>query len=151
MNNIDIFYNSEIILRRKSLKIKYYIISMFILITILINFLIFYQYNSYLNLKAIIVVENDNYYLKTLIDESQINDINKNTLIISNKKYKYKVKNMSEDYILDENYNKYYEVLLNAKIDKKLIINNNIIDISIKQSKTTFAKELIKKIKKGMK
>lgn len=151
MNNIDIFYNSEIILRRKSLKIKHYIISMFILITILINFLIFYQYNSYLNLKAIIVVENDNYYLKTLIDESQINDINKNTLIISNKKYKYKVKNMSEDYILDENYNKYYEVLLNAKIDEKLIINNNIIDISIKQSKTTFAKELIKKIKKGMK
>ena len=151
MNNIDIFNNSEIILRRKSLKIKYYIISMFILITILINFLIFYQYNPYLNLKAILVIENDNYYLKTLIDESQINDINKNTLIISNKKYKYKVKNISEDYILDENYNKYYEVLLNAKIDKKLIINNNIIDISIKQPKTTFAKELIKKIKKGMK
>lgn len=151
MNNIDIFNNSEIILRRKSLKIKYYIITMFILITILINFLIFYRYNPYLNLKAIIVVENNNYYLKTLALGTQINDINKNTLIISNKKYKYKVRNISEDYILDENYNKYYEVLLNAKIDKKLIINNNIIDISIKQSKTTFAKELIKKIKKGMK
>ena len=151
MNNIDIFYNSEIILRRKSLKIKYYIISMFILMTILINFLIFYRYNPYLNLKAIVIVEDNNYYLRTLTSESQINDINANTLIISNKKCKYEVKNISEDYILDENYNKYYEVLLDAKIDKKLIINNNIIDISIEQPKTTFAKELIKKIKKGMK
>lgn len=150
MNNIDIFYNSEIILRRKSLKIKYYIIIMFILITVLIIFLSIYSYNPYLNLKAIIVVEENNYYLRTLISEKEINDINANTLIINDKKHKYKVKNISEEYILDENYNKYYEVLLNAKIDKKLIINNNIIDINIEMPKTTFAREVIKKIKKGM-
>lgn len=150
MNNIDIFYNSEIILRRKSLKIKYYIIIMFILITVLIIFLSTYSYNPYLNLKAIVVVEENNYYLRTLISEKEINNINANTLIISDKKHKFKVKNISEEYILDENYNKYYEVLLNAKIDKKLIINNNIIDINIEMPKTTFAREVIKKIKKGM-
>lgn len=150
MNNIDIFYNSEIILRRKSFKIKYYIISMFILITILFMFLSCFKYNPYTKLKAIILKDDNDYYLRTLIDENQINDINSNTLIISNQKYKYKVKHISDEYILDEKYNKYYEVLLEAKIDSKLVINNNIIDINIERPKTTFLKQIIKEIRKGM-
>ena len=150
MNNIDMFYNSEIILRRKSFKIKYYIISMFTVIVVLFIFISSFKYHPYINLNAIIQKDNNGYYLRTLILEEQINNINTTSLIINGDKYKYKIKNISEEYILDEKYNKYYEVLLETKIDSKLVINNNIIDISIEQPKTTLLKQIIKKIKKGM-
>lgn len=151
MNNIDIFYNSETILRRKSFKIKCYIISIFILLIVLLLFISCFKYNPYLKLKAIVIKENNSYYLKTLVTQEQVNDINQNNLIINDKKYKYKIKNMSNEYILDEKYNKYYEVLLEAQIETKLVINNNIIDINIEKPKTTFLKQIIEKIKKGMK
>jgi len=92
MNNINIFYNGEIILRRKSFKIEYYIISMFILIAILFIFISCFKYNPYTNLKAIVQKDNDNYYLRTLVQEEQINYINTNTLVINDKKYKYEIK-----------------------------------------------------------
>lgn len=150
MNNIDIFYNSEIILRRKSFKIKYYIISMFILIISLLIFVSCFKYYPYINLKATLQIENNNYYLRTLVQPEQINDINQSTLIINGNKYKYEVKNISDEYVLDEKYNKYYEVLLESKMDSNLVINNNIIDINIQKPQTTFLKQIIKKIKKGI-
>ena len=148
MNNIDIFYNSEIILRRKSFKIKYYIISMISLLIGLLLFISLFKYNPYINLNAIIIKDNNSYYLKTLVELEQINNINQENLIINDKKYKYKVKNISENYILDEKYNKYYEVLLESNIDSKLVIGNNIIKVSIEMPKTTLLKQIIKRIKK---
>lgn len=123
---------------------------MFTFITILFIFLCCYQYHSYNNLKVKILKDGNDYYLKALILEENINNINNTYLIINNKKYKYKVKSISEDYLLDEKYNKYYEVLIESKIDSNLIINNNIIDASIEMPKTTFLKKQIEKIKKGM-
>ena len=148
MNDIDIFYNGEIIQRRKSFKIKYYIISITSLLIGLLIFISCFKYNPYINLNAMIIKENNTYYLKILVNPEQINDINQKHIIISNKKYKYKVKNISEDYILDEKYNRYYEVLLESNIDSKLIIDNNIINISIEMPKTTFLNQIIKRIKK---
>lgn len=150
MNNIDVFYNSEIILRRKSFKIKCYIISMIILLTGLLVFISCFKYNPYINLKAIVIKENNSYYLKTLVTQEQFNDINQNNLIINDKKYKYKIKHISDEYISDERYNKYYEILLETEIEENLVINNNIIDINIEKPKTTFLKQIIEKIKKGM-
>ena len=151
MNDIDIFYNSEIILRRSSFEIRFYIVSMFILLTVLLTFMSFFQYNPYITLKATVIKDDESYYLKTLVIEKQINDINQNSLIINNKKHKYKIKNISNQYILDEKYNKYYEVLIGVEIEERLIINNNIIDINIELDKTNYLKQIIKKIKKGMK
>ena len=123
---------------------------MFILIAVLLVFISCFKYYPYINLKAIVQVDNNNYHLRTLVEEDEINDINQNIIIINGNKYKYKVKNISEEYILDEKYNKYYEVILESKIDSKLVINNNIIDINIQKPQTTFLKQIIKKIKKGM-
>jgi len=148
MDNIDIFYNSEIILRRKSFKIKCYIISMTSLLIGLLVFISCFKYNPYINLNAIVIKENNSYYLKTLVNLKQINDINQKHIIISDKKYKYKIKKISENYILDEKYNRYYEVLLESNIDSKLIIDNNIINVSIEMPETTFLSQIIKRIKK---
>ena len=150
MDSIDVFYNSEIILKRKTLKIKYYTIFMFLFIGILLLFIVFFKYTPYINLKAILKVENDSYYLKTFIQEENFNYINQSFLIINDKSYKYKIKNINEGYILDEKYNKYYDVELEVKLNSSLIINNNIIDINLKKNKTTILNQIIKKIKKGM-
>ena len=150
MNNIDIFYNSEIIFRKQSFKIRYYIYFMLVLIIELIIFSCFFKYNSYNKFKAVILKNSNDYYLKILVAEEDLANINTNILIINNKEYIYKIKNISSDYVLDETFNKYYEVLLELKIEPKLVINNNIIDIKIKGIKTTFIKEVIKKIKRGM-
>jgi len=151
MNDIDIFYNSEIILKRKSFKIQYYIIFMSISIIIISLFLCFYKYQPYMYLQATVVKEDNSYYLKTYILEEKITDINSTYAIINGKRKKYEVKNISEHFILDEKNNKYYEIIISSEIDSKLIIDNNIVDINIELSKTTFVKKIIEKIKKGIK
>jgi len=151
MDNIDIFYNSEIILKRKSFKIQYYIIFMSISIIIISLFLCFYKYQPYMYLQATVVKEDNSYYLKTYILEEKITDINSTYAIINGKRKKYEVKNISEHFILDEKNNKYYEIIISSEIDSKLIIDNNIVDINIELSKTTFVKKIIEKIKKGIK
>lgn len=151
MDNINFLYNSEIILRRKSFKIKYYIIFMVLFIAILSIFLGFYKYHSYSNFKAVLLKDKNDYHLKILVNTENMNVINNKYLIINNLRYKYKIKNISDEYYLDEFYNKYYEVLIDTKIDSKLVINNNVIDISIELPKETFLKKLLTKIKKGLK
>lgn len=151
MDHIDIFNNSEIIIKRKSFSITTY--SIILLVGLIFTFLwfCFNTYYPYFNLKASVIKDEQGYYLKTLILEDDITKINNTVLIIDNKEYKYKIKKISEEYLIDENYNKYYEVLITSKINKQLQINNNVIDINIKLPKTTYMKNLLKQIKKGMK
>jgi len=151
MNSINAFYNSDVILQRKSFNIKIYIFFLMIFLTLLLAILLSISYHSYINLTAVLVKEQNSYHLRTLVLEEQIENINQKNLIINNKKNKYKIKNISEEFILDEKYNRYYEVVLETKIEQDLIINNNIINISIELPKETFFQKLIKKIKKGMK
>jgi len=151
MNSINAFYNSDVILQRKSFNIKIYIFFLMIFLTLLLAILLSISYHSYINLTAVLVKEQNSYHLRTLVLEEQIENINQENLIINNKKNKYKIKNISEEFILDEKYNRYYEVVLETKIEQDLIINNNIINISIELPKETFFQKLIKKIKKGMK
>lgn len=151
MDNINAFYNSDVILQRKSLNIKVYIFFLTCFLILLLILLSCISYHSYINLTAVLIKEQNSYYLRTLVLEEQIENINQKSLIISNKKSKYEIKNISEEFILDEKYNKYYEVILETEIEKNLIINNNILNISIELPKETFVQKLIKKIKKGMK
>ena len=122
MDSIDVFYNSEIILKRKKFEIKYYIIFMFLFIGILLLFIGFFKYTPYINLKAILKIEDNDYYLKTFIQEENFNYINQLSLIINNKSYKYRIKHINDGYILDEKYNKYYEGLRKDKGMIKFIV-----------------------------
>lgn len=151
MEHISVFDNSEIIMRRTNFKIIIYNTILFISLIIFVFLICFKNYHSYYNLKALVIKNEHEYYLKTLVLETDIDKINNTTLIIDNKEHKYKIKSISKEYLVDENYNKYYEVLLTCRIDKSLQINNNVIDINIKLPKTTYIKNLFKQMKKGMK
>lgn len=150
MDSINAFYNSDVILQRKSFNIKIYIFFLTFFLTSLLTVLLSIPYHSYINLTAVLIKEQNSYYLRTLVLEEQIENINQKKLIINNQKNKYKIKNISEEFILDEKYNRYYEVILETAIEQELIINNNIINISIELPKATFVQKIIKKIKKGM-
>lgn len=149
MEPIDIFYNSEIIIKRKQPKIIIYNIIILISLSLLLLFSCFYTYHPYLNLKASVVTNNQDYYLKVLISENDMDKLNNTNLLIKNKNYKYEIKEISSS-LLDANYNKYYEILIICNINKSLRINNNIININIKLPKTTYMKKLIQEFKKGM-
>ena len=73
-----------------------------------------------------------------------------NNLIFNDKKIKFKIKSLGNEYIIDNKSNKYYEVNLLFDLDYKYLINNNVIDIYFEEEKTTLYKEIKNKIKKGL-
>lgn len=145
MDDINIYYNSSVILERKTPKkiISWITILILLLIFILI-FGFFFEYTKYEKTVGI-VKENT---LITFIDPIKINKLNKK-IIIENKKYDYTINSISEDYTILENKN-YYEVILDVNLEDKYKINNNILEINIELEKTTLIKEIINFFKKGM-
>ncbi|MDD2392319.1 MAG: hypothetical protein PHU94_05245 [Bacilli bacterium] len=69
-------------------------------------------------------------------------------MVIDSKKYQYSIIEIKDGYYLDDNLNKYYEVIIYVDLDKQHLINNNIIDIGFVLNKTTLYQEL-KKLMKG--
>ena len=121
------------------------------MITLFITFIIFiakYEYTKKYYITGYIIIEDDNYYIKTYIKEEKINLIY-NDLIFNNNKVNFKVKSLGSEYIFDGN-NKYYEVNLEFKLDKKKNNNNNILNMYFKEKKTTLYKEIKRKLKKGL-
>ena len=114
-------------------------------ITILIIFivvsliLINTPFNTYKSFNGYIFEDNNNFYIKVLVDKSDFPINNKNTLYIKDKKYKYKVINIDKD-----------EYILDLKLDNNIKIDNNIVIVNIKKEKTTVFKILKNKLKKGL-
>ena len=64
-------------------------------------------------------------------------------LYIEGKRYEYEIVDIKE-------YDNYYELFIKCKVDKNLLINNNLLTLNFVKNKTTLMNEIIKKIKKGM-
>ena len=62
----------------------------------------------------------------------------------------FNIKYIEPVYYLDSNEQKYYEVVLNSKLQEDLKVENNPILMKFELPKTTLIKEVIKKIRKGM-
>lgn len=151
METIDVFYNSSLILERKRpLYILSYltIIIFVILLALLIS--IFYKYNPYKKYLGRVIITESDFYIKMQVEENEIPLLN-NNFIINNENYSYKITGISDIAYIGDNLKKYYEVTIESNIDDNLIIQNNIININLKLPKTTLFKELIKKVKKGLK
>ena len=143
MEEINAFSYSKLkIMEEKPLIIKYWINTLIIILVLFIILSTKVHYKVYSNYIA--YIENNNSYnLKIIINDYNF-PIKKNyKLYIDNKKYNYKI-------ISIEAKEGYYELLIRCNIEKNLLINNNIITVRFETKKTTLAKELIEKIKKGM-
>lgn len=117
---------------------KYYVFILFIVILFLIIlFIPFYEYKKYY-----LYVQNDEF--KLLVDDDFF-PVKKGGLYIDKKNYKYDVLSISSSSLV--NNKKYYEVMIEIKIDKKILTTQNIIEVILKKEKISLIKKFIREIK----
>lgn len=143
MNKIDAFKNSKmkIMYSSPSRIISWITIVLIIIISFLI-ISIFYKYNTYIKVISYVNI-NEKYNIRGIIEKKDM-PIKKNyKLYIEGKRYEYEIVDIKE-------YDNYYELFIKCKVDKNLLINNNLLTLNFVKNKTTLMNEIIKKIKKGM-
>ena len=124
--------DSYIILNSKNTSIiKFYSYSFILFTLILSYFILNLTHITYFQKTSNIILKNNNYYLKIIIPIKKLNLLTENNyLMINNTKYNYQVKNIS----LYKN-NKIFLYLQINNLDNSYKINNNSINIKIKEEK----------------
>ena len=128
MNNIS----SYIIINRQTKHlIKFYIyISLIVFVSLILILNI--KYKKYFQTKAIVINDNVNYNLNIYLSPNKINIIkSNNSIIIEDKEYNYKIKSISKDYILSNDFNNYIEIILEVNLKEEDKINNNILEVKL--------------------
>ena len=108
----------------------------FLIVSIFFHFSIFKEYIGFIDIS-------DNYDIRVMVDRSFFPVNSEYELYIDNRKYEYQITKINH---LDQ----YSEVFIKCKLDKKVLTDNNIINVRFKKYTTTLIKEFIKRIKKGM-
>lgn len=139
--------NKEIIFNIKNKLVILFssvVIISFIIMIILAHLL---KVEKYYQNKGIVVLDNDNYYLKLYVDFENIETIiNNSSILINEDNYQYNIISISD--LLESNYVNYqifYLQILNP--NKNLLVNNLVINYKI----LTDRESLIKYIKKIVK
>lgn len=139
--------NKEIIFNIKNKLVILFssiVIISFIIMIILAHLL---KVEKYYQNKGIVVLDNDNYYLKLYVDFENIETIiNNSSILINEDNYQYNIVSISD--LLESNYDNYqifYLQILNP--NKNLLVNNLVINYKI----LTGRESLIKYIKKIVK
>lgn len=139
--------NKEIIFNIKNKLVILFssiVIISFIIMIILAHLL---KVEKYYQNKGIVVLDNDNYYLKLYVDFENIETIiNNSSIFINEDNYQYNIISISD--LLESNYDNYqifYLQILNP--NKNLLVNNLVINYKI----LTGRESLIKYIKKIVK
>lgn len=139
--------NKEIIFNIKNklvILLSNIVIISFIIMIILAHLL---KVEKYYQNKGIVVLDNDNYYLKLYVDFENIETIiNNSSILINEDNYQYNIISISD--LLESNYDNYqifYLQILNP--NKNLLVNNLVINYKI----LTGRESLIKYIKKIVK
>lgn len=138
VDDIDIYNDSAIILKRKTPKYLNYWLVILFLIIILAFVILMIPFNRFNNYKSYIVNIDNKFYINLLLDKSDFPVNKKNILYIKDKKYNYKINSLEEN-----------NLIIEVKGIDNLKIENNMINISILKERTTLLKILKKKIKKG--
>lgn len=136
--------NKEIIFNIKNklvILLSSIVIISFIIMIILAHLL---KVEKYYQNKGIVVLDNDDYYLKLYVDFENIETIiNNSSILINEDNYQYNIISISD--LLESNYDNYqifYLQILNP--NKNLLVNNLVINYKI----LTDRESLIKYIKK---
>lgn len=139
--------NKEIIFNIKNKLVILFssvVIISFIIMIILAHLL---KVEKYYQNKGIVVLDNDDYYLKLYVDFENIETIiNNSSILINEDNYQYNIISISD--LLESNYDNYqifYLQILNP--NKNLLVNNLVINYKI----LTGRESLIKYIKKIVK
>jgi len=145
VDDIDIYRQSSLILlKRVPSKIHSWVTITMISLILFGLIATFVKYDKYLVYDAVI---NDS-LIEINVDKLFFESSNQK-MKINGEFYKYKI-NKIEPYIYQNNKGQYWKLTISSPIPKDWIIDNNYIQIHFYKGKTTFLKETIKFIKKGM-
>ena len=133
MNNV---LEIDLILNRKKYSKIYNIFLIILTIILIFIYIIFtYKYQSYYLIKGKII----NNKLELLVNINDIKYIKNNTnLKIDNNIYSYKITTISNEILIDENYNNYKYIYLN--IDNLSNIDNYVYEVKIPKENKILAK-----------
>lgn len=129
---------------------KAIIIWLLFLITSFILFIIIslnYEYNIYNSYFGYIKKIDDSFYTIIYVPKDKINELSENILLVDDLKYDFEIFSISDEYFVNDN-EICYEVKLKINLKEKYLIENNIINVMLKNGKTTIYQELKKGLKK---
>ena len=115
-----------------------------IILLTLITISCFYKYNKYYYFNGIKNEEGGNNCVNILVPYDEVDIIKNNDLIIDKKKINFYYE-ITNDY-----YNNSNKIYNNVIMHVDTNIDDNVVKLVFESSKTTFVKEIINKIKKGM-
>lgn len=147
MNSIE----GYIIQNRKPNSINKLFILTSLLIFFSVGVILNMKFAKYISLNGLIIKEQEIFQLKLYLTPYQLKIIkNNDKIIIENKKTKYNINHISENYILSTTNKNYLEVVLDVELDKKEKIVNNIVDTKILESEKTIFYHIKNYLMKGL-
>lgn len=142
-------YDMDFVINDRKIKLPL-IIKLMLLI--LLSFLIFslnYKMSIYNIYEARVIERDGGYYAQVLVPMGKKTIMDSNRILIDDKKYKYEVLSIEDDYVYDGK-NAYMLVNIIVDLDKKDKINNNYLKLKQLSEKELLFKLILKEFKKGM-
>lgn len=144
------YQNRTYIINQKLPKMIYFIIfiSLFTLIFVLIFIVI--PIKRIISFDGFVVLEDNRYYIKIYVGDKDLKKINCHNVIIDEKKTKLDYFTIKEAYKVDNSLEIYHEVFLKVEIPKEKRVENYKLEVMFIQPKTTYLKEIINYVKRGL-
>lgn len=123
------------------------------LIFLSISFILFliialkYEYNIYNSYFGYIKKIDNSFYTIIYVPNDKVNELSTSILLVDDLEYDFEIVSISDEYFVN-NDELCYEVILNFNLKEKYLIENNIINLVLKNNKTTIYQELKKGLKK---
>ena len=143
-----IYNNFSYILNKKTSKsIIFFIIFLIISFIIFIIIALKYEYYLYQSYFGYVKKIDDSFYTIIYVSKESIDKLSKSNLLVDNQDYSFKVVSISEEYFaIDDKL--CYQVILDFALKQESKIENNIINIVLKNDKTTIYNQLKKGFEK---
>lgn len=138
---------SYIINKKTSLSIFIWIILLIMSFIIFIIISFKYEYYLYQSYFGYIKKIDNSFYTVIYVEKDKVNELSKSNLLVDNKDYSFKIVSISEEYFVIDN-KMCYQVILDFDLKEEYKIENNIIDIVLRNKKTTIYQELKKGFEK---
>lgn len=119
--------------RYRNMSINICSICLIILFALFLLFSLFFKIDFSTSYDGLVVKEDD-FYVRIILDDSSVRFIKKNTLVVDGNVVDYNIISISDDYVVPG----LRSVLLDFDLDDDVKINNNIIKLHFLEKKTIF-------------
>ena len=142
-------YNNFSYIINKKTSFSIIIWLLFLIIGFIIFILISLKYEFYLCQTYLGYIRKIGNSFNTIIyvKEDEVNEISRSVILVDDKEYEFQIISISDKYFMVDN-ELAYEVILDIDLDNQYLIENNIVKLDLKKSKTTIYQQIKKGIKK---